>query len=320
MIDGWVDVHAHFNPPTSAAEDQARLEAMKEGGWAVDEAPRWDPDSTLEFMDRAGMAMQFLSNIPKTVDAIRSSNDYGASLVAAHPTRFGLLAALPTDHPEAALAEIERASGDLEADGFAVICRYNDVYLSDSSLDVVWAELDRRGATVFVHPDAYAPPSFGRPSPVVEVAFETTRTLVDMLFVGTIRRYPNIRFVVAHGGAALPALAGRLIAIAGEPWIPNPNELTAAKIEDDLAGLYLDTAVAGSANMMLPALEVTTPDHIVYGSDCGVPCTDEALMLANLERLLAFEGLDREQLAAIGSNALALFPDAARRLRSHPER
>jgi hypothetical protein len=39
------------------------------------------------------------------------------------------------------------------------------------------------------------------------------------------------------------------------------------------------------------ALAVTTPSHLVYGSDCGVPCTSEATMDRNLKALLNFDGL-----------------------------
>src|ERR1700749_1700715 len=99
-------------------------------------------------MDRTGIQMQMLSNIPKSLDDLRASNDFGACLVEQYPKRFGLLAALPTDDPRAALAEIDRV--DVAApDGYAVTCRYNDVYLGAPSLDPVWEELNRRRAVVF---------------------------------------------------------------------------------------------------------------------------------------------------------------------------
>lgn len=78
------------------------------------------------------------------------------------PRSAGLLAALPTDDPGAALAEIARSDASLSADGFAVTCCYKGVHLGDARLAPVWAELDRRGATVFLHPDAYARPALGR--------------------------------------------------------------------------------------------------------------------------------------------------------------
>lgn len=48
------------------------------------------------------------------------------------------------------------------------------------------------------------------------------------------------------------------------------------------------------------AMERTTPAHIVHSSDCGVPCSTEATMDANLEPLLAFRGMSPEEITAIG--------------------
>ena len=313
LVDHWIDVHAHFYPPESDAVRRDRLDQMREACWCTVEPPVWNADQTLAYMDRTGIQMQMLSNIPKTLDRLRTSNDHGAWLVRQHPSRFGFLAALPTDDPAAALAEIARAADALQPDGFAVTCHYNGVYLSDPRLDPVWAELDRRRAVVFCHPDAYAPGSMGRPSALIEVAFETARTFVDMLYQGTFRKFPNVRFVVAHCGGALPALSGRLLILGHESWIPNPNHVTPAEMRAHLRRLFLDTA-ATSPTTLGAALRMTTPRQIVYGSDCGVPCTTDATMDANIEALLAFEGLTPDQIQAIGRNALTLFPEAAARI------
>ena len=40
-----------------------------------------------------------------------------------------------------------------------------------------------------------------------------------------------------------------------------------------LARLYYDTGLAGTAVSLDPVLDVTTPDHIIYGADFGAPCT-----------------------------------------------
>jgi predicted TIM-barrel fold metal-dependent hydrolase len=287
MAHHWIDVHAHFTPPTTREECEARWKTMRDGLIMIPESYEWIVESTLDYMDRAGIQMQLLSNVPKTLDKLRASNDYGALLVSQHPSRFGLLAALPTDDPQAALAEIERAANNLYADGYAVTCHYNEVYLSDPSLEPVWAELDRRCAVVFVHPDAYAPASLGRPTPLLEVAFETTRTLVDMLYAGMFRKFPNMKLIVAHCGGALPALSGRLIALGTEVWVPNPNHLTKEKMKQQLSALYLGTAATGRASSLAPALTMTTCDHIVYGSDSGVPCSTEETLEANRKELLA---------------------------------
>ncbi|WP_320534520.1 amidohydrolase family protein [Robbsia andropogonis] len=314
MLNNWIDVHAHFTPPLSKAESDARWEAMQKADWAWPKPNDWSLEVALAYMNSVGIGMQMLSNIPKTLAALRASNEYGASIVARHPSRFGLLAALPTDNPDAALAEIERGYGELHADGFAVPFCYNGVYLSDSCLEPVWEELNRRKATVFAHPDAYAPGSFGRPSPLLDVAFETTRTAVDMVYAGVFRRHPDFKLILAHCGAALPALSGRLILLGTQPWVPNPNRLTSEEMKDQLRKFYLDTAMTGSAHTLAPGLAMTSCDHIVYGSDCGVPCTLDATAMANIEALLNFSGLTREHIEQIGHNALRLFPDVAQRI------
>jgi predicted TIM-barrel fold metal-dependent hydrolase len=313
LVDRWIDVHAHFSPPLPEDARAAVLETMQRGHWHIDDAPIWRVEDVLGYMDRTGIQMQMLSNIPKSRTALRESNDFGAGIVRAHPDRFGLLAALPTDDPDAALAEITRATKQLRADGFAVTCNYNGVLLSDASLDPVWAELDRRHAVVFAHPDAYTPGAQGRPAPVLEVAFETTRTFTDMLYVRLFQRFPHIRFVVAHCGAALPALSGRLQLLGLASWVPNPHGLTADELADALRGLHLDTA-ATCPTSLAAAMAMTTPDKLVYGSDCGVPCSSEASMNRNLQALLDFDGLTTQEKAAIGAAALQLFPDAAARL------
>ena len=289
---------------------------MREAQFLVPKPFEWTPEGTLAYMDKAGIAMQMLSNLPKQPDALKESNDYAASLVRKYPTRFGLLAALPTDNPDAALAEIDRAAHILHADGFAVTCNYNGVFLGDSSLDPVWSELNRRQAVVFVHPDAYAPASMGRPSPLIEVAFETARTVVDMLYAATFRKFPNIIFILAHCGGALPVLSGRLKLLGTEPWVPNPNNITQEEIQEQLARLYLDTAATAPTGIA-PALHMVSADHLVYGADCGVPCSTESTMEANRRAVLEYEGLSKGQRDAIGRNILLLLPAAAKRLEDY---
>ena len=147
----------------------------------------------------------------------------------------------------------------------------------------------------------------------MDVAFQTAHTFADMLYAGVFRRYPDIRFVVAHCGGALPAVSGRLLLLGNERWIPNPHQVTPTEMRQHLRRLFLDTAATMPTGLGA-ALLMTTPDKIVYGSDCGVPCTTDATMDANIEAMLAFGGLTPEQIQAIGRNALTLFPAAAARI------
>lgn len=117
----------------------------------------------------------------------------------------------------------------------------------------------------------------------------------------------------------MPAVSGRLLLLGSERWIPNPHQVTPTEMRQHLRRLFLDTAATMPTGLGA-ALLMTTPDKIVYGSDCGVPCTTDATMDANIEALLAYEGLTPEQVQAIGRNALTLFPAAAARIEAAKSR
>jgi predicted TIM-barrel fold metal-dependent hydrolase len=311
-VDGWIDVHTHFQPPGQANLDTIR-DALREGCWEIDEFPAWDAGKTLAYMDRTGIQMQMLSYLPTgSTEEARRANRHGASLVEEHPDRFGLLAALPTDDPEACLAEIAAIPDEFEADGFATVADYQGVLLSDPSLEPVWAELDKRRAVVFAHPNA-VPAYMGRPSALFEVVFRTAAVFVDMLYTGVFRRYPNVTFIVAHCGGGLPVISSRLLTLGNERWVPNPEKVTPSEMRQHLRRLFLDTAATAPAGMGA-AMQMTTPDKLLYGSDCGPPCTSDATADRNLEAVLAYDGLTPEEIEAIGHNAKRIFPAAAARI------
>jgi 6-methylsalicylate decarboxylase len=94
----------------------------------------------------------------------------------------------------------------------------------------------------------------------------------------------------------------------------NPHQVTPVEMRQYMRRLYLDTA-ATMPTKFAAALSMTTLDKIVYGADCGVPCTTETTMDANLDALIHQTGLTSGQLGFIGHNALKLFPRVARRLK-----
>ena len=306
---GWLDVHGHFYLPQTDEERKQQIKTMRDAAFMVPYEWSWSMDDTLADMDRAGIQMQMLSYVPPDLEKLKRANNYALELVRKHPTRFGNLTALPTDDTDVALAEIERA----ESDGFAVSAMYNGVALSDARTEPVWKKLNDVKATVFVHPNAYAGPTDGRPAPLIEVAFETTRVIVDMLYKGLFRRFPDIKLIVAHSGGVLPMLSGRLLLLGTEPWVPNPEGISQAEMKEQLSRLYVDTAATAETGLQ-PALKMVGQDHVVYGDDCGVPCSTSSTMESNRQSVLSVAkslGVDGEQ---IGANAWKLFPLAAARV------
>ncbi|KAH8690136.1 hypothetical protein BGW36DRAFT_364860 [Talaromyces proteolyticus] len=313
---GWLDIHAHFQLPQTLEEAENSVKLFNAVKFMVTkpQAVMWDVNDILRYNDSANIRMQMLSYLPPGLENLKRTNDYGASIVAKYPHRFGLLAALPTNSPEACLEEIHRVTTDftIPPDGFATSTTYDGVPLSDPKLEPVWRELNARKAVVHIHPAATAPPSGSLPVPVVEVAFFTTSTVVEMLYQGVFRKFPDIKFVLGHCGAAVPVLYGRLQLLGTQDWVPNPNRITRDEIKSQLGSLYVDTAATAKTGLA-PAAKMCGVENCIYGADCGVPCSTENTMEENRMDVTAFEKEQGIPINTIGNNGWKLFPDAARR-------
>ncbi|MDX6741647.1 amidohydrolase family protein [Actinocorallia sp. A-T 12471] len=269
-----IDMHAHYLPPDYR---KALLKAgyLTIGGYPT---PTWSPEAALAFMDRYRIQTQVLSVSDPAVTFVKGAtarnlarycNDYAAALVKKHPKRFGALAVLPMPDVLASLAEIRHALDVLKLDGVGLISSYNGVYLGDPRFEPVMAELNRRGAYVFVHPAA--PPPANKPELLIpdflyEFTFDTTRAATAMIYSGTIKRYPKIRFQLAHAGGTVPFLANRL-ALLENVGLPDVVKPVLPDVSGNIRSFYYDTALSSAPSAMKSVLEVTSRDHIVFGSD-----------------------------------------------------
>ncbi|MDV6263972.1 amidohydrolase family protein [Rhodococcoides yunnanense] len=311
-----IDVHAHFSVPTTDMAREASWRAMRADHFMATVPHVWSPEIALAAMDTNGITMQLLSTVPTNQEALIASNTYAATVVADAPHRFGLLAALPTDDAAAALLEIRRATEVLNADGFAMSTTYNGTTMGDPRLDTVWDELNTRHAIVFVHPDTTIPSRLGQATPLIEVTFETARVITEMLYARVFSRFPAITFIIAHCGGALPGLSGRISLIGTEPWVANKHKVTAAELQSQMGQLFLDTAASATNANLAAALQMVPIEHLVYGGDSGVPCTNDKSVAANLASLRNSTVLKDADKAAISSRALELFPRLRARIRS----
>lgn len=298
-----IDVHAHFLP------DFYR-EALTRHGHAQPDGfphiPEWSAAEHVAAMDRIGIETSLLSiSSPGvhlsdeivTSELTRSINEAGRRAVIDHPGRFGLLASLPLPDVDATMAEIAHCYDHLEANGVAVLTNVAGTYLTDPTYAPVLAELNRRHARVFIHPTS--PPcwehtSHGRPRPMLEFFFETTRAVVDLVLSGTVAAHPDIEFIIPHAGATLPMVADRINVFA---------LLLAANVDvmRDLGRLHFDLAGYPLPRQLDALLTLTTLEHLHYGSD--YPFTPEFGVAASFARLAA-EG---ELVSALRANSERLF-------------
>jgi predicted TIM-barrel fold metal-dependent hydrolase len=299
---GRIDVHHHMLP--SFYMDLRRKVAD------IGQMPTWSPAKSLDDMEKNGVtaAMLSLAVSGVTFDAgeagrslARKSNDFGAQLVTDHPTRFGLLAALPLPDPQGSLMEIEYAFDTLHADGIALLSSYGDKWLGDSTYAPVFEELNRRKAVVFVHPTA--PQCCANllphvPAVTTEFLFDTTRAVNSLLVNGTFSQFPNLRFIFSHGGGALPVLANRIARLFPKELAPQaPNGVLY-----ELKRQYYDTASASNPSTLSALVNLVPSSQIVFGSDFPFLSAQETasdLMHSGLPGKTV-EAIDRE-------NAVRLF-------------
>jgi predicted TIM-barrel fold metal-dependent hydrolase len=308
-----IDVHQHIVPPLWAEALAAR--GLDSGGWVI---PSWSPRSAIAMMDQQGIATGVMSVTSPGVhldgdvaarDLARAVNEYGAEVVKDHPDRFGHFASIPLPDVDGAVAETVYALDTLGTDGVVLMSNAHGKYLGDADFEPLWAALDRRAATVFVHP-AQPPMTLlpGTPAPLADYVFDTTRTALNLVLGGVMSRYPNVRVILSHGGGFLPYAAYRFSGLTSTVVDRNRN---AEDILRDLKRFYFDTALSASPSALPALLAFAEPGHVLYGSDWPFAPQDAGTYYNNF--LEAYPDYTPGQAEAIDrGNAEALFPRLAR--------
>ncbi|MDB5405950.1 MAG: amidohydrolase [Rhodospirillales bacterium] len=304
-----VDTHHHFFPPFYLAEARQQILAAAQGFPQLFE---WTPEKAIAELDKNAVATAIVSistpgiwfgDVAASRKLARRCNEYAAQLAKDHPGRFGFFAAIPLPDPEGSLAEIDYALGTLKADGIGLLSNYGDKWLGDPAYAAAFDELNRRKTVVFVHPavaNCCTTLLPGVQSGLVELLFDSTRTITSLLFSGTLARCSDLQFIFCHGGGALGQMAERISALdyqkALAPRFPNG-------VMHQLKKLHLDVT-----NMTSPAgfdavRDLVGIPNMLLGSD--FPYGPLAATINGLARLK----LPPEELRAIErDNALRLLP------------
>jgi len=297
----WIDLlRAHGGGKYSVKKTPAQQDAVH-----LYDAPfmtlmpgMWDYDLRIAAMDKAKVDLAVISlTCPNvfwggreiSLKAAQLVNDSMAEQQRARPDRIRWFTSLPWQYAEDALAELNRACA-AGAVGVMVLGSIDGKDLIDPTFAPVWAEIDRRKLPVLVHPTA---PQGVREMhmeafnliPPVGFMFDTTLAFAHMIFSGFLDRYPNIKLIAAHGGAALPYLAGRFD-ICHER-IPACSAVIKEKPSRYLQRLYYDTVLFEQDALELCIKVAGSPDNVLYGSDYPHNIGDMAGCLARVNALPA---------------------------------
>jgi aminocarboxymuconate-semialdehyde decarboxylase len=273
----------------------------------------WDYDLRIRAMDQAKVDVAVVSLTSPNVywgdraislKAARVVNDSMAEQQRAKPDRIRWFASLPWQHEEDAKAELARAVKE-GAVGVMVLANIDGRDLTEGAFAPIWAEIDKLGLPVLVHPTA--PPGvrdlhmdeFGLVPPI-GFMIDTTLAFARMILSGFIDRYPNVKLIAAHGGATLPYLAGRLDRC--HEMIPACAEVIKDKPSSYLKRIYYDTVIYDQRALALCIDVAGSPENVLYGSDYPHNIGDMAGCLARVNAL----PVDQAKRIA-GENARKLF-------------
>ncbi|WP_459548588.1 amidohydrolase family protein [Nocardia sp. X0981] len=302
-MPGRIDTHQHIVPPRYRS--WLLDKGLTAGGRAV---PEWSAPAAIELMDNNAIDTAIVSVSTPGVEPAetlsegralaRELNEFTAAVVADHPGRFGFFATLTLPDVDGALTEAEYAFDELGADGVVLLANSKGIYLGDKEFDPLFAELDRRGAVVFVHPSHLpAEPVPGIPPYAVDFLLDTTRAAVNLARSGTMDRYPNLKVILSHAGGFLPYAVQRTAGVAS----PDGSDEDGLRI---LRKFYFDTALSGSRYALPSLLAFADPTRITFGSDWPYAPAERATFFTR--SLDAYPEIDHT--AVDRGNAERLFP------------
>ncbi len=251
------DVHAHYIPQKFSDFMGGRLELMDEAG--------------VEKQILSPHRPPYLPDEAEGVKAVQLLNDGYAELTHRHPDRIASYVMLPLPHIDASLREMARGFEQLGCVGVNLNIACLNRSVAEVEFEPIYAEMNRRGAVLFVHPavTGICSPFINdyKFTAAVGTSLEDATFVLHMIARQIPHRYPNIKFIVPHLGGPIPMLLNRLDQQGqnqgGHPNLAEAPSVTAKRF-------YYDTVCYGSKAAFTCALEAFGADHLVTGSDYPV--------------------------------------------------
>jgi predicted TIM-barrel fold metal-dependent hydrolase len=307
-----IDTHHHMLPEFffEATNEKANpVGGLKPQAWTI--------EGSLAFMDKLEIDIAVTSISTPGIQLpdrrasrklARKCNDFAAMLVAKYPKRFGALASIPMPNMDDAIEETCYALDVLKLDGVALFTNSQGIYLGDERMKPLFHELQRRKATVFVHPNASPDPVahvLGLTDNLIDFPGDTTRAIAQLHYGGTFAETPDVNYVFSHAGGTAPYLAGRF-AIVDEMKIMGDSSVTGTSAET-FRRLYWDTALAWTDPVLNHLRHIAGMGKVVFGTD--YPYVRNDLAVKGKLRIKSNPELSAaEKKQVFGGNALELFP------------
>jgi aminocarboxymuconate-semialdehyde decarboxylase len=321
-----IDFHNHYYPPgyinalragessiEVTIDDHGNPRLHYPGDYNIAVPGQCDLSVRRKMLDDHGIDMQVYTmttpgtHVEKPSVATRLAslvNDEFAEGIAAHHGRFSALATLPLNDPAASVKELERAVRQLKLRGAMLFSNVNGAALADPRFLPLYELANDLGAVLYIHPThplgVEAMTDFWL-MPLVGFLFDTTLAASKLVFAGIPEKFPDITWVLAHLGGAIPYLAERLD--RGHRAFKECRLNIERPPSDYLKKFYFDTVNFDTGALNL-AIAFAGADHLLAGSDYAHQIGSPRLML---ESIRALEISEEERAGILGGNAAGLL-------------
>jgi aminocarboxymuconate-semialdehyde decarboxylase len=304
-----VDIHAHCVVPQLA-----------------DAVPEADPPraalptltlgpARLEVMNARGIDVQALSinqfwwyarnrDVARRIVSVH--DETLAAWCRAHPDRFVALSSVALQYPDLAAEQLDYAVKTLGHRGASIGGDVNGEPPASEKFDPFWAKAEELDVPVFMHPNnaehIVRPGGLGGRGDLPNIIgnpLETTVFLSNMIFEGTLDRFPKLKICAAHGGGFLPSYLGRSEAACGRAGAACKNRRSPREYFEEQ--IFVDSMVF-SAEGLRHLVAETAPSQVVYGSDLPYAWPDTIDLIADSPWLD-----DADKIAILGGNLTRLL-------------
>jgi aminocarboxymuconate-semialdehyde decarboxylase len=244
-----------------------------------------DPAAKLEAMDRKGIDVSVISPAPPmfyywadpdlALKVAGLVNDGVADMVAQAPARLRGMASLPMQHPDAAVAELERVVRDHGFKAVEIGTSIEGAQLAESRFRPVLRRAAELGVFVFAHP-YYVGSKAGLEcyylTNLIGNPLDTATCVANLMFSGALDELPELRILLAHGGGFAPYQIGRLV--HGHKVRQETKARSASDPKALLRRFYFDSLVF-EPQALRYLIDLVGADRIAIGTDAPFDMADE---------------------------------------------
>jgi len=183
------------------------------------------------------------------------------------PERHIGLGTVPLQDTDLAIKELKRCINELGFRGLQIGARVSDEEeLSVPRLDPFWEAVQELDVPMLIHPSSFAS---SRLAPhhflnLIGNPLDTTVGVHHLIFDGVMERYPDLKFILSHGGAFAGAYFARMD--HGYGARPDCRDKIHQKPSTYLRKFYFDTLVF-SVEQLDFLIKTFGVDHVLIGTD-----------------------------------------------------